>query len=80
VTGPHIIANLDGKVPDNSTPLANEATVANGHDAFRNALLTRNHPGRQGALGTNHGVATYMDEVLIENCVRRKTNHTLLAE
>ena len=34
VTCPHIITNLNGKVPHDAAPLANEATIANGHNAF----------------------------------------------
>jgi hypothetical protein len=80
VTRPHIVANFNTEVADDSTTATDQAPITDCDNGICNALLTWHHASGQGDVRTNQCVRTNADVLLIEDCGRLPHDETSFAE
>ena len=80
VTSPHIVADLNGEMPNDAAPPSDQATVTYLHDGVGHHRLSRHHAGRERHMRPDHGVRTNPDRVLVVDRRLRKTDHAAVPE
>lgn len=80
VPGPHVIADPYLQVTDNAASLADQAAVTDGDHGIGDHRLAWHHARRQRDLRTEQRSLADVDELLVEERVRREANHTVAPE
>lgn len=80
VTRPHVIADFDRKMADYAASLSDEATITDRHHSVGETGLTGHHSRRQRAVRSDHGVASDVHILLVEDRRPRETDDASFPE
>ena len=80
MSGPHVVADVDSQMTDDSATAADEASITDANHRIRHTFLTRNHASRKGNVRADHRVTADLDLGLVEDRCVWKADDTSLAE
>jgi hypothetical protein len=80
MTRPHIMANINCQVANDSATPSDQTPITDTHNWIGETLLARNHSSGKSNMASDHGVGSNMDVLLIENCRLWKANNAVLTE